>query len=211
MCQKHSAHHHKEHRTYSIVLIIAIIIFIAEIVEGTRGHSLALVGDAWHVLADAGAIGLAIGIALFVRNKEPHHVATVRKFGAYAQALLLYVVCAWMFWEAYHRLHAPKVVELGWVMTVAILGTFGNWLQHYIVSKGEKTDNITKRALDVHIMSDLAQSVAVILATLLIMWTKLPIIDPLLSFGIAIWMSIWTTRIIIDAGKEHTHCGAHHH
>jgi cobalt-zinc-cadmium efflux system protein len=116
-----------------------------------------------------------------------------------------------MFKEAIERLHAPKVLDLGWVITIAILGTVGNWLQHHIVTRGSKTDNITKRALDVHILSDLAQSVAVVLGTLLIVWTNKPIIDPILSFGIAIWMSIWTTRIVLDAGKTPSHCCAHQH
>lgn len=211
MGHTHERHDHTEPRRYALVLLLAVIIFIMEIVVGTHAHSLALVGDAWHVLADAGAIGLALGIALFVRNKEPEHVASIRKYGAYAQAALLFLVCIWMFHEAYERLAAPKVLDLGWVIAVAVLGTFGNWLQHYIVTKDSKTDNITKRALDVHIISDLAQSVAVVLGTLLIALTKLPIIDPLLSFGIAIWMSVWTMQIVIDAGKPAEHNCAHHH
>lgn len=211
MCHSHDSHDHTEPKRYALVLFLAVLIFLGEILVGTHAHSLALVGDAWHVLADAAAIGLALFIALFVRNKEPHHVARIRKYGAYAQALLLFLVCTWMFKEGFERLQSPKVLDLGWVIVVAILGTFGNWLQHYIVTKGSTMDNITKRALDVHILSDLAQSVAVVLGTLLILWTKLPIIDPLLSFGIATWMSVWTFQIMRDAGKATAHSCGHHH
>ncbi|HXK38429.1 MAG TPA: cation diffusion facilitator family transporter [Candidatus Paceibacterota bacterium] len=211
MCHTHNHHDSTEPRRYTIVLLLAALIFIMEMFVGSRSHSLALVGDAWHVLADAGAIGLALGIALFVRNKEPHHVANIRKYGAYIQGGLLYYVCFWMFKEAIERLQAPKVLDLGWVITIATLGTVGNWLQHRIVTKDHGADNITKRALDVHILSDLAQSVAVVMGTLLIVWTKLPIIDPILSFGIAIWMSIWTTQIVRAAGKTQSHCCTHQH
>lgn len=211
MGHTHDDHDHTEPRRYALVFLLAVIIFIMEMVVGSHAHSLALVGDAWHVLADAGAIGLALFIALFARNKKPEHIASIRKYGAYAQALLLYVVCFWMFKEAYERLHAPKVLDLGWVIMIAILGTIGNWLQHHIVTKGNATHNITKRALDVHILSDLAQSVAVVLGTILIFVVKLPIIDPLLSFGIAIWMSIWTTKIVRDAYSGTMHNCGHQH
>lgn len=211
MGHTHDHHDATEPRRYAFVLALAIIIFLMEMLVGSHAHSLALVGDAWHVLADAGAIGLALFIALYVRNKESAHVAAIRKYGAYAQALLLYGVCAWMFHEAYERLRAPKVLDLGWVITVAVLGTIGNWLQHHIVTKDSAAHNITKRALDVHILSDLAQSVAVVLGTILIVYTRLPIIDPLLSFGIAIWMSIWTTQIVLDAKNGSAHGCGHHH
>lgn len=211
MGHAHEHHDSAEPRRYTLVLILAIIIFILEIAVGSHAHSLALVGDAWHVLADAGAIALALGIAVFVRNKEPHHVAQIRKYGAYIQGGLLYYVCYWMFKEAFVRLRTPEVLDLGWVIAIAILGTFGNWLQHHIVNKDDGANNITKRALDVHILSDLAQSVAVVLGTMLIVWTHKPIIDPILSFGIAIWMSIWTTKIMLAAGKPSaTPCGHHH-
>ncbi len=204
-------HDHDEPKRYAFVLLLAVMIFIMEIVVGSHAHSLALVGDAWHVLADAGAISMALAISLFVRDKKPEHVAKIRRYGAYAQALLLIIVCLWMTKEAYERLQAPRVLDLGWVITIAVLGTFGNYAQHYIVTTKDTAHNITKRALDVHILSDLAQSVAVVVGTMVIAFTHRPIIDPLLSFGIALWMFIWTMQILKDARSGKQHCCAHHH
>lgn len=196
-----------ESKRYALVLLLAVIIFIAEIAVGTIGNSLALVGDAYHVLADGGAIALALLIALFVKDKEPKHVSPIRKRGAFVQIFLLFGVSAWIFFEAISRLHAPYVRNINLVIAVAILGTIGNYLQHKIVCSHGSANTITKRALNLHILSDLAQSVVVIISSIVIAFTGLAIIDPILSIGIALWMFIWTIQILRDTcrGEAH-HC-----
>lgn len=199
-----------ESKRYAVVLLLAVIIFIAEIAVGTIGNSLALVGDAYHVLADGGAIALALLIALFVKDKAPKHVSHIRKRGAFIQILLLFGVSAWIFFEAIARLHAPYVRNINLVIIVAILGTIGNYLQHKIVCSHGSANTITKRALSLHILSDLAQSIVVIISSIVIAITGFAIIDPILSIGIAIWMFIWTMHILKDTckGEEH-HCCKH--
>lgn len=198
----HCNHAHNEHtsdkgeaRRYAIVLILAAIIFVAELGVGTIGNSLALVGDAYHVLADGGAIALALGISLFVRNKKPEHISAIRNGGALIQIFLLSIVATWIFLEAIDRLHAPSVRNINLVIVVAILGTIGNYVQHKVVCSHGSEDNITKRALNIHILSDLAQSVVVIISSIVIALTGFAIIDPILSIGIAVWMFIWTIKI----------------
>src|SRR5213083_1993276 len=55
-------------RRLAVVLGISAVVMVAEAVGGWVAHSLALLADAGHMLADVGALGLALGVAYLARR-----------------------------------------------------------------------------------------------------------------------------------------------
>lgn len=198
-----------EIKRYSLVFILAAIIFAAEIVGGIVSGSLALLADAGHVFTDAVAILVSIIAAHFVRTKRWHE-HSVRAVGGIINALLLLGIAVWIGIEGIERIDHPRDIASGTMILIATLGTLGNWAQYYVLGTLEE-EHVTHKAMRLHILSDLLQSVAVVLGGIAIYLTDKHIIDPVLSVGIALWMAWRAWDLIIHIKKGHGHHHAHHH
>src|SRR2546422_424366 len=64
-------------RRLAVVLGISAVVMVAEAVGGWVAHSLALLADAGHMLADVGALGLSLGVASLAQRP----VTAERTFG----------------------------------------------------------------------------------------------------------------------------------
>lgn len=175
---------------------LTILFVVGEAVAGWLGHSLALVSDAGHNLADAMAL-LFSWYALRV-SRRPSTAA--RTFGFHREGILaalvnavsLVVIALFIAWEAVDRLRHPAHVHGGVVVGVAAAAVAINliialWLHH-----GAAND-LNVRSAYLHMLGDAASGVAVIAAGVVITLTGSPLADPIVSFVIAalILFSSW--------------------
>jgi len=204
-----------EVKRYGVIFGIATMILIAEVVGGVLSQSLALLADAGHVFTDTGATLVAIIVAY--RVKRGASETQTRKVGGYINALLLGIVAVWVGVEAIERLQNPREV-VSWVMiSIAVLGTIGNYVQHRIIESADE-EHVTHESMQLHILSDLLQSVGVVLGGVLILMTGWVLVDPIISMGIALMMALWTWKLLgklwsgkYDDSHEHCHHGHNHH
>src|SRR4029077_16170225 len=120
-------HHHHAHdrghgshaprdvsgRTMGTAVILTLIFVIVEALAGWLAHSLALLSDAGHNLADAAALGFS-WYALWIANKPSHQGMTfgyhrVAIFAAFVNAVSLVVIAAVIGWEAIARVRQPEI------------------------------------------------------------------------------------------------------
>lgn len=201
-----------EIKRYWLIFSIAVLILVGEIWGGLYSDSLALLADAGHVFTDSVAILVSIIVAILV--KKGRNENKTRNIGGIINAVLLGITSVWVFIEALDRINNPRDIA-SWVMvSVAIAGTYGNYKQHKVI---EATDekHVTREALSFHIMSDLVQSITVVVGGIAIAFTGWNIIDPILSFGISALLGYWSLSLLwkIKSGhydEHHSHC-CHHH
>src|SRR5258705_2772548 len=111
----------------AVALTLAFV--LVEAIAGWRAHSLALLSDAGHNLADAAALGFS-WYALSVASKPSHQGMTfgyhrVGIFAALANAVSLVLIAAVIGWEAIVRIREPPVANgpaLIGVAAAAIVG-----------------------------------------------------------------------------------------
>ena len=170
---------------------------VAEIVGGIISGSLALVADALHMLTDGAAIALAL-FAIWLAGKP----ATVeRTFGyqraevlaALINALTLWLIAAWVFFEAYHRftVETPDV-EGGLVLIVGGIGLLINIFVAYLLHASAEHSLNAEGAFQ-HVMADLIGSVGVIIAAVFIMTLGWDIADPIIGVFIGV-LIIYSSR-----------------
>ena len=104
-------HQHSEHsdapgtRRLIIVLTIVLLILVLEVVGGVLSNSLALIGDAGHMLVDALAIGLSLFAAYIARRpatfSKTYGYHRVEIMAALANGIILAVVALYIFYEAF--------------------------------------------------------------------------------------------------------------
>src|SRR5213593_3808666 len=89
-------------RTLGVAMALTLSFVVAEGMAGWIGHSLALISDAGHNLADAAALGLS-WYALSIAQKPSHHGMTFgyHRMGVVAallNAASLAVISLWIVW-----------------------------------------------------------------------------------------------------------------
>ncbi len=187
----HHGHHHgdPQHQGRAFVIAIALnSVFVAvEFIYGFLANSTALMADAGHNLSDVLGLVLAYGAMLLAR-KPPNQRYTYGLRGssilaALGNAMLLFVACGAIGWEAVQRLANPPAVVSTTVMWVAGLGIVINGLSAWLFMKGSKGD-LNIRGAYLHMVADAAVSLGVVLSGVLMLYTGWFLVDPLTSLVI---------------------------
>lgn len=154
-----------------------------EAMAGWWSGSLALLGDAGHMLTDSLALALATAASILARRPSgPRHTYGLRRVETLAgmlNGLFMLVVVALIAWHAIERLITPQPVQAGTVIGVAALGLAINVIVAWMLSHGE--GDLNTRAALLHVFGDLLGSVAALASGIVILYTGWYPADPLLS------------------------------
>ena len=203
MSHNHDHQHFRadDNRRMTIVLGINVVMLAAGVVGGLVFDSLALLADAGHVLADVGAIGLALFAAwLAARPASPQRTFGFRRteiLAALANGLTLVVVAVLVFVEAIIRLSDPPEVQGGGVLAIGAFALAGNAFATWILMRGDRS-NLNLEGVLRHSAADALGSLGVILAGLIVITTGWDQADPLISMGIAVLILIGSWRLLSE-------------
>jgi len=180
-----------------MVLILTTAYMVVEVVAGFFTGSLALIADAGHMLGDIAALLLAV-IAVWFAGKTP---SVQKTYGYYRTEILaallngvvLVGLSFYILFEAYERLSQPPEVLGGPMLAVAVGGLVVNLIAVKVLT-GSSENSLNAKAAYLEVLGDLLGSVAVIIASLVIMFTDWKLADPIVSglIGIMILPRTWT-------------------
>ena len=201
----HGDHDHHDHshdyreagrrRLFISLFLIGGFMF-AELIGGILSGSLALLADAGHMVTDAMAIGLAL-VALWIGDRVESAERTygfrrAEVVAAAMNAVSLWIIVAWICFEAFHRLTADEVhIEGGLMLIVGGLGLIVNIIVAWILHASSE-HSLNVEGAFWHVMGDLLGSVGVIISGVVIITTGWTLIDPILSVVIAL-LILWSS------------------
>jgi cobalt-zinc-cadmium efflux system protein len=179
-------------------LALTLVVLLVEFVGGLLSHSLALLSDAGHVLTDV----FALGLAWFAVEQSKRPADQRRTFGyqrvsilaALLNSVTLVLIVLAIAYEAVRRLAAPQHVHGEIVIVAALAGIAINVV--VILALRSDSRNLNLRAALMHVIGDVAASVGVVVAGLVILLTGWLYIDPLLSLAIAALIAYGALGII---------------
>lgn len=190
-------HRARSRRALGLVLALTLAYTGAEIAGGLLTGSLALLADAGHMLGDSAALALALGAAwLATRPATPELSFGFRRaeiLAALANGLALVAIAIWVFVVAIRRLDDPPQVLGGWMLLVAMIGLGVNLAAAGILARTAE-ENLNVQAALRHVLADLAASVGVAAAAIVILATGWRQADPIAGLAIALLIlgSSWT-------------------
>jgi cobalt-zinc-cadmium efflux system protein len=206
MVHNHSMDSHQEtissYRRLKFTLVIVLTVMVVEIVGGIFSGSLALLSDAGHMLVDA----LALGLSLFAITAARRPATATKTFGyhrveilaALANGTILVLVSAYIFYEAYQRFLGPSAVKTPLMLTIAIIGLFGNLAGVLLLNKASRR-SLNIRAAFWHILGDTISSVGVVIAGVVILFTGRYIADAVAAVVIGIIILWGAVRIVRES------------
>jgi cobalt-zinc-cadmium efflux system protein len=174
---------------------------VAEIFGGLLGHSVALLNDAVHNLSDVPALGISwLAMRWAQRPADSEKTYGYHRAGtlaAFTNAVLLIVLAVWLGYEAIERLRNPVEVVESWMIWTSLAALAVNGGITLSLMRGHKDLNL--RSILVHNFGDALSNIAVIIGAVLIHYTGMNWIDPLLGLAIGLLVLYSSIGILRDS------------
>jgi len=205
------SHHHHEHghehytssrkKRFALTIFFNIIITATEYAGGILSGSLALLSDATHNLSDVLALVFGyMGERVSEKKPDLDYSFGLKRFEvitAVINALALCGIGVFILFAAIQRWRNPVVVNLGIMLPIAFVGLTGNILSLLVL--GRKDASLNVRAAFLHLLYDAFSSLAVIATGMLMLYTHILWLDPLISIFIVIMIGVSSFDIILEA------------
>jgi cobalt-zinc-cadmium efflux system protein len=195
-------HHHDHHHHHGPVTLDAdsinrafiwgiamnFLFVVLEVITGLYIHSLSLLSDAGHNLADVGSLALSLLAFRLVKVKaNDHYTYGYRKttiLVALFNAVVLLMSLGAIGYEAIHRLLEPEPLPGFTIAAVAAVGIGINTLSAFLFMRDKEKDLNVKSAW-LHLLSDAIVSAGLVLGGIILHYTGWYWIDPVLSLVVA--------------------------
>jgi cobalt-zinc-cadmium efflux system protein len=197
----HAAGADEKRIAWAFVIIVAFLAL--QVVGGVVSGSLALLADAGHMVSDAVALGMSwAALRIGRRPADPLRSYGYRRLEvlvAFANGCALFVITAWIAFEALWRLAEPRVVHGGPMLAVAVAGLLANAVAFLILSGGRR-DNLNMRSAWLHVLGDLLGFAITVVAAAVILFTSWSRVDPVLSLIVSALIVRSAVQIVRSSG-----------
>lgn len=206
----HFVHHRSRQRTRLLIaLALAVVVFAVEATAAIFANSLALLAEAFHVLIDVVALGIAfVAVWLGTRPATDRRTFGLLRLEILATVLntvLLLVVAAVVVVEGIRRFSEPSQVQSSLVLVVATVGLLSNGVSVWLLR--DPRASMAVRAAYLDVLADVVASVAVIISALANILAGRQLADTLAAFlivALIVPRSISLLREAIDVLLEAT-------
>ncbi|WP_439882036.1 cation diffusion facilitator family transporter [Pontibacter sp. MBLB2868] len=182
-------HHHHAGENIKVAFFLNFGFTILELVGGLMINSVAILSDALHDLGDSLSLGLAWYFEKVAKkDRDKEFTFGYKRFsllGAIINSVILLVGSGFILSEAIPRILHPEPVNAPGMIGFAILGIVVNGAAVLRLKSG---DSLNERVVRLHLLEDVLGWVAVLVGGIVLYFFDLPVIDPLLSIGITIYV-----------------------
>ena len=186
-------HNHSDLKGKKILFTIGlnIIITLAQAVGGMLSGSLALLSDALHNLTDVISLIISYVANLFTKKEA----SEARTFGykraeiiaAFVNSTFLLIIAIYLIYEAILRFYNPQEIESNVVIWLALLAIFANGFS-VLLLKSEAKEKMNMLSAYLHLFTDIATSVALLIGGLLMKYFHWFWVDSLLTILIGLYL-----------------------
>jgi len=200
-------HHHpveikSVNRAFVIGIILNFAFVLIEAIIGLAIHSLSLLSDAGHNLADVASLAMAL-IAFRLMKVKPTEKYT---YGYKKTTILVALLNAGILllslgaigYEAIHRLMSPEPLPGKTISIVAAIGIVVNGVTALLFLRGKDSDLNIKSAF-LHLLSDAIVSAGLVVGGIIIYFTGMYWIDAALSILVALIILFSTWQLLKDS------------
>lgn len=185
------SHHHHDHSegNIKVAFFLNLAFSIIELIGGFWTNSVAILSDALHDLGDSLTLGVSWYFARVAKKDRNHKFSYGYKrfsvLGALINSIVLVSGSIFITIEAIPRLFNPINPNTEGMMYLAIGGVLVNGAAAFRLSKGH---SLNEKAVYTHLLEDILGWVAVLVGAIVMNFWELPVIDPILSILIALFI-----------------------
>lgn len=155
-------------------------------IGGVLTNSVAILSDALHDFGDSLSLGLAHYFEKkSARSRDQTFSYGYKRFsllGAFINSLVLIIGSVFIIREAFERLFHPEEVNAKGMLLLALVGIVVNLIAMLRLRRG---GSINERVVSLHFLEDVLGWTAVLIGSIIMMFSSLLVLDPILSILIA--------------------------
>lgn len=188
---KSHSHQHKSTRNIKVAFFLNLAFTLLEIIGGIWTNSVAILSDAIHDLGDSLSLGMSWYFDKKAKkkgnNKFSFGYQRFSVLGALINCLVLLFGSIFILLEAIPRIIEPEHSNAKGMIVFAIIGVFVNGTAVYKLKSGE---TLNEKVVSLHLLEDVLGWVAVLIVSIVLLFWDVPILDPLLSILILIYILV---------------------
>jgi cobalt-zinc-cadmium efflux system protein len=179
-------HDHSSTKNIQVAFWLNLGFALFELVGGLYTNSVAVLSDALHDLGDS----LSLGTSWYFQKKsqkkrDSSFTYGYRRFsllGAFINCMVLTVGSIFIISESVQRIFNPTQPNAKGMLIMAVFGIGVNLVAMLRLRKGS---SINERVISLHFLEDVLGWAAVLAGSVVMMFYEVPVLDPILSLGIA--------------------------
>lgn len=198
----------KSDKNILIAFLLNLLFSIIEFIGGILTNSVAIMSDSIHDFGD----GLSIGISYILEriskknpdNKYTYGYVRYSVIGSLITTIILLIGSIFVIYNAILRITNPVDINYNGMILIAIIGFIINLLASYFTKSGE---SLNQKSVNLHMLEDVLGWLIVLIGAIIMRFTSISIIDPILSILVAIFILInayKSLKVIIDLFLEKT-------
>ena len=198
----------KSEKNILIAFLLNISFSIFELIGGIFTKSISIISDSIHDFGDA----LSIGLSYFLEkkskkkpdNKYTYGYVRYSVLGSLITTLMLLIGSCLVIYNAIIRIINPIDINYNGMIVFAIIGVIVNFLAAYFTRHG---DSLNGKAVNLHMLEDVLGWLVVLIGAVIMLFTDIKIIDPILSILVAIFIfknALSNLKVILDLFLEKT-------
>lgn len=181
----------KTEKNILIAFILNLSFSIFEFIGGTITNSVAIVSDAIHDIGDAASIGISYFLER-KSKKQPdenytYGYARYSVIGSVITTLILLFGSVMVIYNAVGRIINPVEINYNGMILFAVIGALVNFGAAYFTKEG---DSLNQKAVNLHMLEDVLGWVVVLVGAIVMRFTDISILDPIMSIGVAMFILI---------------------
>jgi len=179
----------KSDRNILIAFILNLGFSIFEFIGGTLTNSVAIVSDAVHDIGDAVGIGFSFLLEKISKrkpdNKYTYGYLRYSVIGSLITTLILLIGSIFVIYNAIVRIINPVEINYNGMIVFAVIGVIVNFLAAYFTKDG---DSLNQKSVNLHMLEDVLGWGVVLIGSIIMRFTDIKIIDPILSILVALFI-----------------------
>ena len=198
----------KTEKNILIAFLLNLLFSIIEFIGGAITNSVAIISDSIHDMGDA----MSIGVSFFLERKSTKSPDNKYTYGYIRYSVLGSIITTFILlggsvlviYNAIGRLVNPVEINYNGMIGFAVLGVSINFLAAYFTKEG---NSLNQKSVNLHMLEDVLGWVVVLAGAIIMRFTDIKILDPILSIGVAIFIlinSLKTLKEVVDLFLEKT-------
>ena len=181
----------KTEKNILIAFILNLSFAIFEFFGGIFTGSVAIVSDAIHDVGDATSIGISFFLEKKSKKKpdEKYTYGYVRYsvIGSIITTLILLVGSVVVIINAFNKIMNPTEINYKGMIIFAIFGLVINFIAAFVT---HGAGSLNQKAVNLHMLEDVLGWAVVLVGAIIMNFTDIKIIDPLMSIGVSVFIFI---------------------
>ncbi len=183
------SHQNSSSENIGIAFLLNTFFTIVEFIGGFYTNSMAIMSDAVHDLGDSISLGMAWYFQKISKKKATktysYGFQRFSLLGAIINSTILFVGSILVIIKSIPRIITPEISDAKGMMWFAFLGIIINGAA---VLKLRKGTSINEKVVALHLFEDVLGWIAILVASIIMQFYEIPILDPILSILIAFYV-----------------------